>query len=93
LDIIKAAGTNIPEGTQNTVQILLPFDSPAEQTVRVQARNFAGKVPIAVVLIPESGDTITYESEIDMAGGNPSYVDVNTQMPKNILIHIYAWTR
>ena len=93
LDIIKAAGTDIPEGTGNAVQILMPFDSPTEQVIRVQARNYFGKVPITVALIPDTGSTITYDDEIDMDTGNPAYVDVITQMPKNVQIHIYAWTR
>jgi hypothetical protein len=93
LDIIKAAGENIPDGTTNDIKIILGFEDPQSQIIRVQARNFTGIVPISVVLIPETGSTSKFDADIDMSKGNPSYVDVTVQMPKNTLTHIFAWTR
>lgn len=93
LDIIKAAGQDIPEGTMSDVRIILEFEDPEDQIVRVQARNFSGIVPISVVLIPESGSTSQFDADIDMNSGDPSFVDVNVKMPKNTLTHVFAWTR
>src|SRR6185295_16789404 len=42
LDIIQAAGQNIPEGTSQPVTVLLPFGSTSSRTVTVQARDFTG---------------------------------------------------
>ncbi len=93
LDIIHAAGQDIPEGTPNPVQVILPFDSPATQTVTVQARDFKGVVPIDLVLIPDNGNKLVYPLDINMAGGNTATISTDVQMPKNTVVHIYAWTR
>ncbi len=92
LDIIAAAGQAIPEGSGPT-QVFLPFGSDPNQTVKVQARDFTGLVPISVALTPESGPRIIYDTEIDMAGGDVAQVVVDVTLPVNTLTHIHAWTR
>lgn len=72
LDIIEVAGQASPEGTPGPVQVILPFNAPTSQMVKVQARDFAGVVPIEVVLTPDSGDRVVYPADIDMGGGNPA---------------------
>lgn len=92
LDIIEAAGTTISEGS-GPVTLTLPFGSTAERTVRVQAKDFNGIVPISVVLTPDNGDSVIYEAEIDNLTTNPAEVTVNVTLPVNVQTKISAWTR
>jgi len=92
LDIISAAGSAIAEGS-GPVLVTLPNDSPSTQSVTVQARDFVGLVPIEVVVTPENGTRTVVLGEIDMAGGNPSEVSVNVEIPANTPAHINAWRR
>ena len=93
LDIIEAAGTAIPEGTGNLVQVDLPAGSSTSRTVRVQGRNFTGLVPITVIVIPENRPAIRYDAQINMSGGNPSEVTVNVTIPDGTISRIQTWTR
>ena len=93
LDIIEAAGTAIPEGTGNIVQVDLPAGSTINRTVRVQGRNFTGIVPITVIVIPENRPATRYNAQIDMGGGNPSEVTVNVIVPDGTISRIQTWTR
>jgi hypothetical protein len=93
LDVIHVAGTNIPENTGAPVQIQLPLGAPAEQTVRVQARDFGPAVPVRVVLTPESGDPVSYDATIDNAASNPAAVDISATFPVNTVVNVDVWTR
>ena len=93
LDIVKVAGRDIAEGTSEAVSIFMPLGSSATQTIRLQARDFLGKVPVHIRLTPEVGDPTGYDAEIDMGQGNPAHVDVQVQIPQNTLTVIHAWTR
>ena len=92
LDIIEAAGTEIAEGS-GPVVMTLPFGSSADRTIVVQARDFNSVVPIAVVLTPDNGDSVTYETTIDNETTNPADVTVNVTLPVNVQTKINAWTR
>ena len=92
-DILEAAGTTIPEGTGGPVSVQLPFNSDTNRTVIVQARNFNASVPIRVSLIPESGDPITYDAQIDNAAANPAQTTVNVGFPLNTRVNVQVWTR
>jgi len=93
LDIISAAGQAIPEGHGGAVQVILPFEAPTTQTVTLQARNFKGTVPVDLVLIPDNGGRQVYNADIDMGGADVAQRSIEVQMPKNTVVHIYAWTR
>lgn len=93
LDIVEAAGTLVPEGTGGPVLVTLPFGSPTNQTIKVQARNFNGVVPINVVLTPESGDPVTFPATIDNQAANPAMATVNVVVPVNVVVTVNAWTR
>lgn len=93
LDIIEAAGTPISEGTGNIVQVDLPAGSTTSRTVRVQARNFTGVVPITVAVISENRPSTRYDAEINMNSGNPSAVTVNVVIPDGTISRIQTWTR
>ena len=92
LDIVEVAGQVIPEGA-DPVDILLPFGTPANQTVTVQARDFNGLVPIRVILTPDSGDPVILDTDIDMSTGNPAQLTVNLDFPLNVRTRVDAWTR
>jgi hypothetical protein len=93
LDILKAAGTDIPEGQATPVNILLPNGTPAAQTITVQAKSFGTKVPISVVLTPDYGDPVTVQAEIDNIAKNPATVVVNVNVPVNVPVTVNVWTR
>lgn len=93
LDIINAASTAIPEGTLNPVVVQLPFNANTNQTVTVQARNFNARIPVRVVLTPKSGDSLSYDTEIDNTIGPVATATINAGFPLNQLVHVNAWTR
>jgi hypothetical protein len=93
LDIVHAAGRDIPEGTSTPVVVTLPFNGDPNQNVVVQGRDFQGLVPIRVRLIPDAGDAIDYNADIDMSAGNPATVTVPVVVPQNVPVRIQAWTR
>ncbi len=93
LDITRAAGRDIPEGTNSSVVVLLPTGSNTNQVIRVQARNFVGNVPIEVAVTPQNGPSRTFAAEINVASGNPAFADVNVTIPVNTEAAIHAWTR
>jgi hypothetical protein len=90
LDIIEAAGQAIPGGAP--VDVLLPFGSNPNQTVKVRASDFTGSVPIDVVLVPTSGPRIVIPAQINMTT-NPAQVTVNVIFPVNNRTRVWAWTR
>jgi len=92
LDITQAAGTTIPEGTNNSVFFMLPRNSNTNQTVTVQARNFGRLVPIRVVLTPDSGSSSSYDTNIDNTV-SPASVTVPVVVPVNVQVQVNAWTR
>jgi hypothetical protein len=92
LDIIEAAGTDIPVGS-GPVSITLPFGSPTSQNVVVQGTDFAGVVDIDVVITPENGTRVVYPAQIDSTGGSPATVTVPVEIPLNTPVIVNAWTR
>ncbi len=93
LDILQVADQVIPEGSVPPETFILPIGSPAEQIVRVQARDFRGLIPILVRLIPENGVPVDFEGTIDMATGNPATTDVAVTLPLNTGVRVQVWTR
>lgn len=93
LSVVSAAGNAIPEGTTGAVNILLPFGSSQNQTVTIRARDFGGSVPVRVVLTPDNGTPLTYDTTIDNTATNPAEATVNVVMPINRLVRVSAWTR
>jgi hypothetical protein len=93
LDIVSAAGTAIPEGTNAFVSITLSAGSSTNQAVRVQARGFTNDIPIRVRVTPDFGQSGTFDSVILLSSGNPPHADVNVTLVPEVLNRIYAWTR
>ena len=93
LDVIEAAGTQIPAGTTTPVIVQLPFGSTTNRTVTVRAQDFNAAVPIAVVLTPEQGTPVTYTGVIDNLNSNPATNVFNVVVPVNVVVRVNAWTR
>jgi len=93
LDIIEAAGTEIPEGAPAGVRVTLPEGSPTNQLVRVQARDFSGIVSITVTVTPDAAPSVRYDADINMAIGNPAATNVSVVLPAGTSCRIHAWTR
>lgn len=90
LALTQVAGQAIAPGAP--VDILLPFGSNPNQTVRVRATDFTGTVPIEVVLVPTSGARTVVQSQINMTT-NPAETTVNVTFPVNNRTRVWAWTR
>ena len=93
LDIIHAAGTDIPEGTNAAVTVNLPVGESINQIVRVQARNFTNDVPIRVKITPENAPSATFDAVIAQTSGNPPFADVQVTLPVDTVCYVHAWTR
>lgn len=93
LDITQVAGTNITVGVGSPVFLMLPQESPTNQTVQVQATDFDAVVPIRVVLTPDHGPGSSYDTVITNTTINPASVTVPVVVPVNVQVQVNAWTR
>ena len=93
LEIIHAAGNEILEGQAGPVAIILPSASPQEQIVRVQATGFDEEVPITVRVVPENGDSETFDGIIPDGNGGTAFVDVTVTLPIEVVSHLNVFTR
>jgi len=93
LDLTEVAGQEIPEGTTDAVAISLPFGANPNQPVKLRARGLDGDVPIAIVLIPESGERVVRDAVITLPAGKSAELTVNVDFPINTRTHVYVWTR
>ena len=90
LDIVEVAGRAIAAGTP--ADVLLPFGTSPNQTVKVRASDFTGTVPIEVVLVPDNGPRQVVLTTINMTT-NPAETTVNVTFPVNNRTRVGAWTR
>ena len=86
-----AAGGNRP-ADRAPAEILLPFGSDPNQTVRIRGTDFPAAQDIEVVLVPSSGERVVYPAELDM-NTNPDEVTVNVEIPVNTRTRVWAWTK
>jgi hypothetical protein len=93
LSIASAAGTLVVEDVNAPVAVILPAGTNPNQTIKVRARDFGGIVPIRIRLIPDSGEAITVDSQIDNTVNNPATVDVPVTLPLNTEVNIQVYTR
>ena len=92
LDIIHAAGKEIPEGTSVPVTVNLPLGSSTNQIVRVQARGFTNDIPIRVKITPENAPSATFDGVITHTG-NPSVGEFTVTLPLDNVCYVHVWTR
>jgi len=93
LDIIEAAGMQIPVGATTPVIVQLPFGSTTNRTVTVRAQDFNAAVPVAVALTPEQGTPVIYTGVIDNLSSNPATNVFNVTVPVNVVVRVNVWTR
>ncbi len=98
VDVVRAAGRDIPVGTPSPVTVQLPFNGNPNQTVSVQVSGFPVNVfptaiPIQVAVIPESGAPAFFSGSVNhVPGGGRGTVEVAVVIPLNTVCHIQAWT-
>ena len=92
LDIIHAAGKEIPEGTNVPVTVSLPIGSSTNQIIRVQARGFTNDIPIRVKITPENAPSATFDGVITHTG-NPSVGEFTVTLPLDNVCYVHVWTR
>lgn len=93
LDIVEAAGNAIPVGS-GPVTFVLPPGAAGPQRVRIQARDFAGPVPIRLIAQPDHGERIVVDAEIpNTAANNPATAEVQVSLPANDEVSLYVFTR
>lgn len=91
--LTEVAGRTVDNPDQ-VFRVLLPVDSPTEQTVQVEASNFDGNVPILVVLTPDNGERRVFEATMDNGpGNNPATVEVRVEFLPNVQTTLHVWTR
>jgi hypothetical protein len=93
LDIVEVAGRTIPSGTNGTIRIQLPLNSPTNQTVKLTATDFVGPVSLEVVITPDNGSALRFPASFDMGGSNQVTLSVNVIVPPDVPCRVNAWTR
>ena len=93
LEVTSVAGTAIAENATTTAFVTLATGSSPNQTISVRAKDFGGIVPIRVRLVPESGDAIEVDAQIDNTVNNPASVNVPVTLPTNVGINVMVFTR
>lgn len=93
LSIVEAAGRAIPAGNNEKVLFDLPSGPPTNVIIRVQAAGFTNNVPIQVVVSPEHGDSVSYNSTIDIQQGNPTTTNVSVTIPAGTISTIHVWSQ
>jgi hypothetical protein len=92
LDLIRVAGTDIPEGS-SPVSLTLTNGTSPNQTVTVQARNFnTNNLFLDVVLTPQNGPALTYRTNLNNQSANPATVTVPVTIPVSTPVTVSAWT-
>ncbi|HWY77114.1 MAG TPA: hypothetical protein VN281_15930 [Verrucomicrobiae bacterium] len=93
LDVINVAGTTIPQGS-GPVSIVLTNGASPNQTIVVQARNFnTNSLVVSVVLTPQSGPSLSYQTNLDNLANNPASVIVPVTFPVSTPVTVSAWTK
>ncbi len=93
LDITEVAGRTIPVGTNATVRIQLPLNSPTNQTVKLRATDFLGAVNLEVVVTPDNGVSQRFPRLFDVGNSNVAETVVNVIIPPDVPCKIHAWSR
>jgi hypothetical protein len=93
LNILKIGDKDIPQDSGGVVSVIFPNGSPAERTVVVQAKDFGSIVPIRLALIPDYGDRVVVDTEINNTAAGVATVNVPVTFPLNVVVTVNVWTR
>lgn len=91
LDIISAAGTSIPAGTNSAVMVTLPVGSSSNQVVTLKASNFTGSFDVHVDATPENGASSRTNFVWNVGTTNMATTNVTVNIPGSIPTRITAW--
>jgi hypothetical protein len=92
LEITQVGRYEVAPGEGNAFSILLPVGSAPQQNVVVRATGFGRRIPIQVVLTPDSGDRQVYNATLDNSNPGSIEVTVPVVFPANVTTLVNAWT-
>ncbi len=92
LEVLQVGRASVVPGEQGATSILLPVGSPPQQQVLVRASNFGRRVPVQVVLTPDSGARQVFTAEIDNTDPGAAQLAVPVTFPINVTTLINVWT-
>jgi len=93
LEIFEAAGVPIADGAAGVVNIQLPPSASTNQTVKIRAYNFSGRIPLEVVVVPDDGLAFKANSEFEGNSTGPVEITVTVNLLPDRNSRIQAWTR
>lgn len=93
LEIIEATGLLVPPGTVGTWNVQLGPNASTNQTVKIRAHNFVGRVPLEVVVVPEIGPPFQTRTDFEGKGSTPVDLQINIQILPDRMSRVQAWTR
>ena len=93
LEIVELGGQVIDPESETPVLVGLGQAAAAQQDVRVRATNFGDTAQAKVIVIPEFGDTASFDIDIPNPGPGPGEATVTVDVPANVLSHVYVVTR
>lgn len=92
LEVTQVGRYEVAPGEGNAFSILLPVGSAPQQNVVVRATGFGRRIPIQVVLTPDSGDRQVYNATLDNSNPGSIEVTVPVVFPANVTTLVNAWT-
>lgn len=91
LEIVHAAGTDVPPGTNSSVLVTLPAGSSSNQLVTLRAVNFTGAFDVRVDATPENGASYRTNFTWSVGASNDATANVTVRVPGNNPTRITAW--
>ncbi len=91
LEIVHAAGKDIPPGTNSAVFVTLPVGSSSNQVVTLRAVNFSGAFDVRVEATPENGRATRTNFVWNVGANTTATTNVTVQIPGNNPTRITAW--
>jgi hypothetical protein len=75
--------------------VVLPTGSSATQDLTIRLGEFVGVVPVTIALVPDVGDPIRYDVELDASSAvdGVATFDVPIDLPINNATSVRVWTR
>ena len=92
LEVTQVGRFEVAPGEGNAFSILLPVGSSPQQNVVVRATGFGRRIPIQVVLTPDSGDRQVFNATLDNSNPGSIEVAVPVVFPANVTTLVNAWT-
>ena len=91
LEIIHAAGQDIPPGTNSSVLVILPLGSSSNQVLTLKTTNFTGEFDVKVEATPENGKSARQTFRWNVGTNSMATTNVTVTIPGGIPTRITAW--